>query len=354
MAKAPAPDGNPIERLLQERSQYLNWLARLDAAGEGGATVPEAVRHRVRADYESRLVAVVDQLRAHSAAIAGQLEALHARQADLSTREAAAKERMSEAEVRHAVGEYDEARWQEIRNEQTKVLGSTREELSRTVAEIERLTEVQGLVNAPEDALAEPEPEPEPPPLPPQPAPRAGAPPPPSPPTDLPLLNFEPQVEVASQPTPTEQDIRRVTRAAPRKEEPPARTEWIPSEKPVGRPAAPKIDELAFLKSVAPEKSAPKRSSGGVPRPPEVVSPPAPVIPERAAVEPLQGITRADVFTSKAQAAIPDEPQGASPSGKDRPSQQAAPKTLKCGECGTLNRPTEWYCERCGAELAAL
>ena len=29
-------------------------------------------------------------------------------------------------------------------------------------------------------------------------------------------------------------------------------------------------------------------------------------------------------------------------------------KTLKCGECGTLNRPTEWYCERCGGELAAL
>jgi hypothetical protein len=29
-------------------------------------------------------------------------------------------------------------------------------------------------------------------------------------------------------------------------------------------------------------------------------------------------------------------------------------KTLKCQECGTLNYPTEWYCERCGAELAAL
>ena len=29
-------------------------------------------------------------------------------------------------------------------------------------------------------------------------------------------------------------------------------------------------------------------------------------------------------------------------------------KTLKCGECGTLNRPTEWYCERCGAELAGV
>ena len=25
-------------------------------------------------------------------------------------------------------------------------------------------------------------------------------------------------------------------------------------------------------------------------------------------------------------------------------------KTLKCAECGSLNYPTEWYCERCGAE----
>lgn len=29
-------------------------------------------------------------------------------------------------------------------------------------------------------------------------------------------------------------------------------------------------------------------------------------------------------------------------------------KTLRCNECGAMNYPTEWYCERCGAELAAL
>ena len=29
-------------------------------------------------------------------------------------------------------------------------------------------------------------------------------------------------------------------------------------------------------------------------------------------------------------------------------------KTLKCKDCGSLNRPTDWYCERCGAELAAV
>ncbi len=27
-------------------------------------------------------------------------------------------------------------------------------------------------------------------------------------------------------------------------------------------------------------------------------------------------------------------------------------KTLKCTECGTMNLPTEWYCEKCGAELS--
>nr|MBA3889275.1 hypothetical protein [Gemmatimonadaceae bacterium] len=29
-------------------------------------------------------------------------------------------------------------------------------------------------------------------------------------------------------------------------------------------------------------------------------------------------------------------------------------KTLKCTDCGSMNYPTEWYCERCGAELSAL
>ena len=28
-------------------------------------------------------------------------------------------------------------------------------------------------------------------------------------------------------------------------------------------------------------------------------------------------------------------------------------KTLRCTECSTMNLPTEWYCERCGGELAA-
>jgi uncharacterized OB-fold protein len=45
--------------------------------------------------------------------------------------------------------------------------------------------------------------------------------------------------------------------------------------------------------------------------------------------------------------------------GADEPlleqkADSGAPRTLKCPECGTMNMPTEWYCEQCGAELAAL
>ena len=37
------------------------------------------------------------------------------------------------------------------------------------------------------------------------------------------------------------------------------------------------------------------------------------------------------------------------PSAEIRREQE---KTLKCPECGAYNYATEWYCERCGGELA--
>ncbi len=45
-------------------------------------------------------------------------------------------------------------------------------------------------------------------------------------------------------------------------------------------------------------------------------------------------------------------------SGAAAASADAAPgdgaKTLRCQECNALNYPTEWYCERCGGELATI
>ena len=39
---------------------------------------------------------------------------------------------------------------------------------------------------------------------------------------------------------------------------------------------------------------------------------------------------------------------------KSAPGGPERHKTLKCAECSTMNYPTEWYCERCGAELTVI
>ena len=54
--------------------------------------------------------------------------------------------------------------------------------------------------------------------------------------------------------------------------------------------------------------------------------------PEGALAEPMLEVP--------AEAGTADEPEVA--------------KSLVCGVCGTPNFPTEWYCERCGGELAAV
>ena len=60
-----APDtDNSIEALLEQRSQYEQWLAKLDSAAN---KAPDAVRKKVRADYEVRLRGVIERLRGHSA-----------------------------------------------------------------------------------------------------------------------------------------------------------------------------------------------------------------------------------------------------------------------------------------------
>jgi hypothetical protein len=104
-----------------------------------------------------------------------------------------------------------------------------------------------------------------------------------------------------------------------------------PPPPPPPAPSAPpatvshgQADDLAFINPAGAPVGSPRESLGVThgPPPPESPPPPAPR-PEPAAAAP--------------------------------PAEGGGPKkTLKCGECGVMNFPTEWYCERCGAELAAL
>jgi len=94
------------------------------------------------------------------------------------------------------------------------------------------------------------------------------------------------------------------------------------------------IDELAFLKSVTEDEKRGIASPGPLPVPGQ----------RRASGAQFQptdpGASRSVPVPAPAAPPVNDDPEPV--------------RTLKCRECGTMNLPTEWYCESCGAELAAL
>lgn len=260
MAKGLSKATVAIQRLLDERQQIQVWLERLSMAAD---SAPEPVRAKVRGDYERRLGEVMKELQVHSGELHGTLERLETSRSSLADQEREAAERVAEAELRHAVGEYDEGQWRQVHSELLGALVKVREEMKQVDDEIGRLDEVMELVDKPvEPVRASQGPE----------AAKRGA--------------------------------------ATKKEAAAARSKQGDA-----------FDELEFLRSVTEDEGqgpTPGHASG----------------PMRAAEGPAKA---AQAGTSKADAQ----------SGK-------AAKTLKCRECGTMNLPTEWYCERCGAELAAL
>lgn len=253
MPKGSSKSTVAIQRLLEERKQYEAWLARITASGD---STPEHVRTRVRADYEARLQAVTEELKAHAEAARQLIAQRKEFFLELQKKEKAAAERLSETELRHSVGEYDEGQWGQVHKDALAELGGVREELLDVERDIKQLEELDAMVKAKPGTGA---------------AARAGMSPPP-----------KPSVQSG--------DRKKTTTP---------------------------VDELAFLKSVSEDDKntpSPRRASGAMFQPVEPQA--TPVAPANADAEPV--------------------------------------KTLKCRECGTMNVATEWYCESCGAELAAL
>jgi len=291
MAKSSNASEGVVNALLAERNQVQTWITRLESAKD---TTPEAVRTKVMADYQTRLDQVIAKLQEHGDAVREQLEQRKARRDELTAEETKAKETLAEAELRHTVGEYDEADWTKFRAESNKTLVGAREELGKVGEDIDRLAEVAKLIATP---VA-------PPPAPPKPAP-APAP-------------------VAAKPTPAPTPAPEPESSEAKKRES-GRAEFVPSA-PKAKPPA---DELEFLRSTVGEgDDAPAKT----PKVDKEKKPKVEVVPVTAAVA-----------TPVPEADLP----------KARGSTESN-RTLKCPECGPMNRPTEWYCERCGSELAGV
>ncbi len=301
MARKRDKSASEIQRLLEDRRRIEQWLQRLAMAAD---KTPPAVRERVQGDYETRLTAVVEELKGYADDIHSSLSDLHGRRDDFKGQEREATEELAEAELRHAVGEFGEAEWREKKGSILERLITIREGLAETEEEITELEEVLDAVESPPAPAAEP-------------ARSSGA-------------HVVPQA-AASAPAErlslgSELGLRDLSRAPARVEPPPPprveqRPEPAPEPEPVLEPESRSEDfgdELAFLKAVTDEKRPAESSRRGPARPAAV---------EKASEAPAVGQSRPSVINQR---------------------------TLKCGECGAMNLPTEWYCDRCGAELAAL
>src|SRR5437763_16031359 len=97
-----------IQRLLEERRQYEAWIARLNSSADA---TPGNVRARVREDYEARLVAVMEELKAHAESARLAIQEKRYMRGELQQKGARAPEKRTESELRRSVGPYAESHW---------------------------------------------------------------------------------------------------------------------------------------------------------------------------------------------------------------------------------------------------
>jgi len=356
-----------VESLMAERRKFEQWLAALEARR---ATTPERVFSRVHADYHDRLDAVVEQLKEHTEGLRAELASLTLRLTAIDEEQQQRRDERAEAELRAHVGELSPAAWEQIARdadqsiesltEKNAELEAERGKTRELLAEAERPSPPRGaaaIATAPASAA------------------KSEAAPAQTAPAEAPAPAAASAQRVAPPPRPAEQ-------AAPQVQPPVAAVEARAAETSAAAAAANEIadadvtppptqradasrlsgetkgtfDELAFLSSVVNTPAGP------------MDTPPAERPDERARRDsfaqraPDEGIVN---LNSEAAAALnspaargANSPLAMNVSGnipivlKDKTGEAA--KTLKCGECGAMNYPTEWYCERCGAELASL
>ena len=324
---------NPMDALnalMEERNRYEQWLAQLDARR---GTTPPHVFDRVRGDYADRLNNVLDQLAGRATELQATAGTLAERVAALYADETTLRDERAEAELRAAVGEFTLDHAREVMQRCDEAIATLGAERATVGAELGRVQEILAVAVRP-------------------PTPPAG---------EASIVPIESLAPPAPSPTASAPAPIAAASAAPAPS--PAPVQPAPS-----RPApASSFDELAFLQSVVDKPAAPMKADMP-PTAPE--SRPAPaaarapivepmdievpvVAPSRRNAAPTPVLTSAPLVEKEGHDANSTLTPGSIPAFlKDVPTEQI--KTLKCQECGTMNYPTEWYCERCGGELAAM
>lgn len=323
-----------VEQLLTESEALRGWLTRLDQAPGS----PTPVRERVRSDYQRRLDEVTGRLGSHADVVETKLRDDRAEHAGLSARATEAREALAEAELRHAVGEYDADRFQGEQHRFSSDIESYDLALAAVAERIHKLEQVHALMHrepmgSTTGAAASTAEAP------------AGAKAPESAPIAIEALapDSDPALAVFEDPfdESAQGGAKGGTGVSAPAEKGPLSFRPSGSGEPLRTVAAPPAQPRPF-------ESAPPLGIPTADVPPRFVRPgerlSAPPPPPPPAVAPAKEAPQREV--------APPAPASAG-SGNDGAGPAVA-RTLRCGECGAMNRPLEWYCEKCGAELTAV
>lgn len=346
-----------VRALVAERHRFDEWLSALEARR---AETPEHVYARVHGDYRERRERVLVQLHAQAPVLSELLASLDARSGDLAGRMGAQEDERTEAMLRHAVGEYDDAAWHAVRERveaslqemgvEHASLESQRADVRQLLAEAKPLV-AAAVEGAPLAEVAEGD------------EPAAA---------QEPAVSAEPPVAAAEGPSwLTDDEVPSVDASPAPAQSPDDTPDRIPSiTETLAAIEADVVDEVPPAVGEPVDGLIRPPMSGGLERP-NFWGAPQSGVPAaehgEAESQDLYGDAASDrgVAADGGAAAAPTEsfdelaflrsvidPQSQSPSVPKAPGTESPQKTLRCTECSTMNLPTEWYCERCGGELA--
>ena len=308
-----------VSQLLAEKAKYEKWLAELEAKRD---STPAKAFEKVLRDYSGRLEGVVEKLNRHQSALQEHVSELEAKLERLSESEDEVTVSRAEAELRSQVGELSESEWDAVSKKAERDLAKIKQDKAVTESELEQIRDI--LAGASGDGGEQ-----------------------------------EDDEETEEEPREAERGQGGAGLGTVESSGSPDAVAAASSSVPADEG----VDELEFLKSVvgtppkpepgvakAAPAASPKKPTPAKPQPSQQQPPPP------AAKKPVESLVEqpkeAEPLVSKSDTSLASRVTGSDAIViKPAEGSVAQTKTLKCAECGALNYPSEWYCERCGAEL---
>jgi hypothetical protein len=325
MSKDAQPALENVAALMLERQRIEAWLATLEARK---ASTPDHVYQRVRGDYSTRLKAITDQLLARHTTLKTHVDQLQGRLTQYETEAQRFKDERAESELRMQVGELSVADWN------TKV-----RECDEGIAKLsEAQAQARGALAQAREILA--------------------------------MVSGQTNGAVAASSTSSPRISRPLNIDELRAKENGAAKPPSAPAPPAGLQTGSGMNELEFLNSVvggqAPNAgNGQKSGSDSI----ELETEGAPDLAETLLNRVNQragGNLRENNDADSLLKGVGEQKPGSKTNPLAANVTESNPivlrpqggperhKTLKCQECGTMNYPTEWYCERCGAELVSV